>query len=172
MGMDVYGSAPSNEEGEYFRNSVWWWHPLWTYCEQQHNDITSKVEYAHSNDGDGLSAPFAYELGNRLLADLENGTVAEYEAMYNKHMASLEREECGYCGGTGIRTDLVGVEAGMPTKELDEAVSILVGRTHGWCNGCGGEGKKDSIDTWYRFSSENVAEFANFLIHCGGFSIC
>ena len=170
--MDVYGSAPSSEEGEYFRNSVWWWHPLWTYCEDKHGDIASRVQYAHSNDGDGLSAPFSVELGHRLKADLENGTVAAYEARYNEYMASLERNECDYCGGTGIRTDEVGVKQGMPTRELEESVSIVLGRTHGWCNGCGGEGKTDSVETWYRFSAENVAEFAEFLIHCGGFSIC
>jgi hypothetical protein len=34
MGMDVYGKAPTVEEGKYFRNNLWWWRPLWTYVEE------------------------------------------------------------------------------------------------------------------------------------------
>ena len=32
MGMDVYGKKPKGEKGDYFRNNVWWWRPLWQYC--------------------------------------------------------------------------------------------------------------------------------------------
>ena len=28
MGMDVYGRNPKSKEGEYFRASIWSWHPL------------------------------------------------------------------------------------------------------------------------------------------------
>ncbi|QOR55575.1 MAG: hypothetical protein UMS36scaffold28_65 [Phage 59_13] len=29
MGMDVYGVKPKSKQGEYFRNNVWSWRPLW-----------------------------------------------------------------------------------------------------------------------------------------------
>ena len=34
MGMDVFGLAPKEEKGEYFRNNVWWWRPLWDFVAQ------------------------------------------------------------------------------------------------------------------------------------------
>ena len=56
MGMDVYGKNQESEKGSYFRNNVWWWRPLWNYCEELHGDITRKVDSGYSNDGDGLDA--------------------------------------------------------------------------------------------------------------------
>lgn len=172
MGMDVMGNDPKSEKGSYFRNNVWWWHPLWDYCQSLHEDIAGKVEYGHSNDGDGLDGDDAYHLGERLLSDIENGVTAEYETRYREHLASLPLNDCQWCKGTGIRTDEVGMEHGMPDRELEEATAIIVGRTHGYCNGCNGIGKEASWATNYPFSVDNVREFAEFLLDCGGFSIC
>ena len=52
MGMDVYGKAPTAEVGEYFRRNVWGWRPLWDMCLDLFPELTEKVEYGHSNDGD------------------------------------------------------------------------------------------------------------------------
>lgn len=171
MGMDVIGKNANSETGEYFRNNVWWWRPLWNYCEELHGDIVSAVEYGHSNDGDGLDAREAYALGLALEQDIESGVTAEYERKYREQMASLPMSDCQYCGATGIRTDEVGVKNGMPTKELEPEVAMLVGRTHGYCNGCRGEGKVEHFATNYGFSVENVRNFADFLMECGGFEI-
>jgi len=76
MGMDVYGKNQESEKGAYFRNNVWWWRPLWNYCEELHGDITHKVESGYSNDGDGLDAENALALGQRLLNDLATGVTA------------------------------------------------------------------------------------------------
>lgn len=172
MGMDVYGKDPKSKKGEYFRNNVWWWHPLWDYCLNIHGDICDRVEYGHSNDGDGLDADEARTLGECLLADIDSGATSEYEDEYRKHLASLPVEDCPWCGATGIRTDEVGVKQGMPTAELEESTAILVGRNHGTCNACKGFGKQESWATNYPFSVENVREFAEFLLDCGGFEIC
>jgi hypothetical protein len=172
MGMDVYGVNPKSEKGSYFRNNVWWWRPLADYCIENHSDIAEKCELWHSNDGDGLDAESAYALAERLFDDLRNGKVAEHERTYNEWRASLPREACEYCNCTGIRNDKVGVENGMPEKKLKPEVQILVGRTHGWCNGCDGVGTTESWMAGYPFSEENVKEFAEFLVDCGGFQIC
>lgn len=172
MGMDVFGKNPTSEKGSYFRNNVWFWRPLWGYCQELHADLCDKVEYGHSNDGDGLDADDARILGERLLADIANGVTAEYERKHNEYIASFPRTDCGFCGATGIRTDDVGVEHGMPTKELPNEIAILVGRTHGYCNACGGEGKQDPWIANYPFTVDNVREFAEFLLDCGGFEIC
>jgi hypothetical protein len=171
MGMDVMGNNPISERGEYFRNNVWWWRPLWNYCEELHGDIVRIVENGHSNDGDGLNSRDAYALGHALDQDIESGVTAEYERNYRERIASLPTSECKYCNGTGIRSDEVGVQNGMPTQELDAEVAIIVGRTHGYCNACRGEGRVEHFATNYGFSVENVRNFADFLMDCGGFEI-
>lgn len=171
MGMDVMGKHPEDEKGEYFRNNVWWWHPLWDYCLEVHGDIAGKVENGHYNDGDGLDAYDASVLGDRLLTDIATGVTAEYEKRYNEEMANLPRHTCHLCEGTGIRTDKVGQEMGMPTKELAPEIAIIVGRTHGFCNSCLGEGMVNDWRSSYPFSVDNVREFAEFLLDCGGFRI-
>jgi hypothetical protein len=171
MGMDVYGIAPTDDAGEYFRNNVWWWHPLWDYCLNLHGDICDKVERGHENSGDGLDASDAEALSQRLLDDIKNGVTAEYERSYREHIASLPSHECKWCNGTGIRSDEIGVQVGMPTRQLDEDLSVVLGRTHGWCNACSGEGKIMAWEANYQFAVSNVEEFANFLLECGGFQI-
>jgi len=170
MGMDVIGTNPASETGEYFRNNVWAWHPLWTYCHEVAPDLLDETG-GHFNDGSGLNGRGAQILAQRLLAEIAAGRTAQYEADYNAHRASLPRHACEWCDGTGIRTDEVGWNLGMPGKELDETVAIAVGRTHGYCNGCSGEGVCDHPDASYEFYTENVAQFAAFLADCGGFEI-
>ena len=171
MGMDVYGKNPTTEAGEYFRNNVWWWRPLWDYCLDLHGDICDKVENGHSNDGDGLDAFDASLLSDRLMMDISTGVTAAYERKRNKYLSTLPRTDCRLCGATGVRTDDVGVANGMPEKELDLETAIVLGRTHGWCNACHGEGKCEDFQASYGFSIENVRKFAEFLKDCGGFSI-
>jgi hypothetical protein len=171
MGMDVVGNNPTTEAGEYFRNNVWWWRPLWNYCREVSPEARS-VEYGQSNDGDGLNADDAIKLGKTLLVKIEVGHTAKYEADYNKELSELPRVDCDLCGKTGIRSDEIGVEYGMPTKELDSVQASVLGRTHGWCNKCSGVGTVEHSGTHYPFSVDNVQEFANFVIASGGFSIC
>lgn len=170
MGMDVYGKSPVSEKGSYFRNNVWWWRPLWDYCETFHGDLVGNVS-GHYNDGDGLDEEGAKALAQRLFDDLEQGRIDTYAEGYRQALAALPMEHCGFCSGTGIRTDEVGVDMGMPDKALDEAIAIIVGRTHGWCNACYGRGEKESIAASYSFDKENVVEFATFLMDSGGFEI-
>ena len=52
MGMDVYGTNPKKEMGEYFRNNIVAWNPLWdTIYEISGNIITKKQKgLGHHND--------------------------------------------------------------------------------------------------------------------------
>lgn len=172
MGMDVYGNNPATEVGEYFRANVWYWHPLWEYCERAFPEYAGKVEHGHTNDGDGLNADDSKALAVAIREALTNGNAQAYSIERNAYLASLERPDCEQCSGTGIRTDEVGVKQGMPERELSEVEAIAYGRTKGWCNGCSGEGKKDAWETNYHFDLEVLAEFADFLDECGGFEIC
>jgi hypothetical protein len=172
MGMDVYGKNAKTKKGEYFRNNVWWWHPLWEYCVTTHGEIAGKVDNGHSNDGDGLDAEMATALGVALMSDIESGLVKKYEDEYRLALSELPMPECQWCAGTGIRSDDVGIVNDMPNKELEQAEAIVLGRTHGWCNACKGHGKTLAWSANYPFSTENVQEFAEFLLDCGGFEIC
>jgi hypothetical protein len=80
--------------------------------------------------------------------------------------------DCDLCNATGIRADQVGVENKMPERELSAEMAILLGRDKGWCNACNGVGKKESWDTNYEVELDDLKEFAEFLLNCGGFEIC
>ena len=172
MGMDVYGKNPANEVGEYFRRNVWGWHPLWEYCEDVHGEIAGAVEHGHSNDGDGLDGTASVELGNAILSAIADGTAQDYISQRNAYLANLPRLDCDLCNATGIRTDEVGVKNKMPEHKLPAELAILLGRDFGWCNGCSGEGKKESWATNYDLELDDLKQFADFLLNCGGFEIC
>jgi len=65
----------SAEVGTYFRNNLWWWHPLWTYLEEVAPHLTEGV----------------------------NG--AKYATKRACYLASLTDEPCEFCDGTGTRQD-------------------------------------------------------------------
>lgn len=171
MGMDVYGKNPTSEKGIYFRRNVWGWHPLWEYVENRHPEIAALVEYAHSNDGDGLDEEASNLLANKLREDLAAGLVTAYVAERNEALANLPMEVCQYCDSTGIRSDEVGLEFGMPTRELSPEQAIILGRTHGTCNACQGLGERVPFDTNYDLEETDIQDFAEFLEASGGFEI-
>lgn len=172
MGMDVVGLDPMNKTGEYFRNNVWYWHPLWDFCDEIAADLIEDVDgTGHTNSGFVVPDFKALDLGTRLKNALEDGTAKKWMDERNEYLASLPRKVCQWCDGTGIRTDEVGVSHGMVTKALEPEIAILVGREVGYCNGCRGEGMVDDFAMNYSFDLDNVREFANFCINSGGFEI-
>ena len=151
MGMDVYGVAPTSEAGEYFRNSVWSWRPLWDFVSGS-CDLDEDVELSgHFNDGMQIDEFTARRIAKTLFSLLNDGTVATYQRAHDVLLKALPDEECKHCNGTGVRDD--------------EYVQ-------GKCNGCNGTGKVRPFETWYSFSEENVQKFAEFADHSGGFEIC
>lgn len=153
MGMDVYGKNADRKSGRYFRNSVWWWHPLWEYCAMI-SEVAAAVEHGHSNDGDGLDAEASRLLSRELRAAIKSGATKAYAKKRKEEIDAMPDIECEICDGTGKRTEAPNVGAGnIP------------------CNGCAGRGRRRPSGESYHFSVENVASFAEFLAHCGGFEI-
>lgn len=148
MGMDVYGKKPKSKDGEYFRNNVWWWRPLWDYCCKIHP--ACEIVSGHYNDGDGFSNSGALKLADSLDGALESGAVADYAKSFEEQRAAIPDEECDICHGTGTRKDMV-VDKG--------------------CNKCLGKGKVRPYVALYPFSEENVREFAKFVPESGGCEI-
>lgn len=172
MGMDVMGKSPVSETGEYFRNNVWWWRPLWKFCNIHHPDLVGEEPFSgFLNDGYGLDADGAARLGRALLEDVADGTAERFRQERLKQIAELPYTPCPHCGASGIRTDEVGQRQGMLDRELDPETAVLTGRSHGWCNGCDGVGSQEPNEWSYQFDVNNVNEFALFLIDSGGFAI-
>ena len=155
MGMDVYGRKPKNEQGEYFRANVWYWHPLWDCLHQLHPVICDKCESPHDNSGDGLNARDSLALSKLLKKDLEKGTIEEYISQYDAHMNSLPLEDCKACDGHGVRD----------WDQEDGTIKVEQ------CNNCKGTLKVKSFSTWYHIDLELMKEFQVFLENCGGFNI-
>jgi hypothetical protein len=78
MGMDVYGKAPRTKTGEYFRNNVWWWHPLAKYVQASVPSIAYRVKHWHSNDGSGLGDKLSQQLAAALEQLVADGHTAAY----------------------------------------------------------------------------------------------
>lgn len=150
MGMDVSGVKPRSKAGEYVRYNVWHWHPLWDLCGFLAPEITDEVQYAHSNDGDGLDDKKSQLLAAVLHAAINCGAAAEYIAERDAKLAALPDESCWLCQGTGKRPDMV---------------------VRNGCNSCEGKGKIRPFSTSYVLVMEDVTEFAAFLRDCGGFEI-
>ena len=167
MGMDVSGRRPASEKGEYFRASVWSWHPLWDYCEELEPELCDSVRSPHTNDGDGLKARDAKLLGIAILAAVGDGRAAKYIAAQEKKVAKMPDKKCDLCAGTGRRAVVPKSGAGP----------------HG-CNGCGGDygnppedmgkagtGKVRPFETNYSFDLDHLREFGEFCCASGGFRI-
>lgn len=165
MGMDVYGKAPVSKAGAYFRNNIWWWRPLWTYCQWLAPELIPEDNLGHFNDGWGLDEEGARALAKLLREELNSGRCQAFAESYKRDLEALPREPCDLCNGTGIRRDELGLEQGFP-----ERLNPHTGKK-GWCNGCNGKGDKPPFALNYPFTAENVARFAAFLEASGGFEI-
>ena len=171
MGMDVFGLDPKSKKGEYFRRNIWSWHPLWDMCQDLVPDVCGDQDGCHYNDGEGLDEISAIDLRDALVRLIEDGTVKAYIAERNTAISALPLEDCEFCETTGIRNDEVGKKFHMDTFELPEEQAILLGRTHGTCNACNGEGKKTPFAANYGLDEQDVAEWVAFLSDCGGFAV-
>ena len=175
MGMDISGKNARTEDGTYFRNNVWWWHPLADYIGRVAPHLYAKNEYWHSNDGGGLNASDSEELAQILKEEVSSGRAFRYECEYTAELKALPNVVCKWCDGTGTRGDAIGVSMGMvekicPDTDDDNSPHPRAGQK-GWCNACNGKGHERPFESSYPFNVENVQEFTRFLENCGGFEI-
>ncbi len=80
MGMDLNGRNPTGKCGEYFRNDIWSWPHLASYCNMIAPDICTPCRCWYTNDGDGLDAAGAVALADTLEAEINAGRTAVYAA--------------------------------------------------------------------------------------------
>ncbi len=161
MGMDISGLKSTGERGEYFRNSVWWWHPLALYCQDVAPEITSACrDWHHNFTGDGLDAAGALALAEALQKEIDTNRTDAFARRFNSGQEMLPNEPCNICDGTGVRITFPHLGAG----DLKKGGIV--------CNKCQGAGNVRPWASYYAFSTENVANFVAFLRESGGFDIC
>lgn len=175
MGMDVYGRMPIDGKGEYFRNNVWWWRPLWDFIaqvdelyskEKQANRLISEEMYqnGHCNDGDGLATQEdCDELLNRLgwaieegLADHREKEVQEEMEKAKQHNKFIEKQRNDFKAKMKKKLGKEVAPRDYPKKDFKEWEKISM---------------QEDWNAHYPFSRENVEEFCEFLENCGGFAI-
>ena len=90
MGFDLVG-----QNGQDFRNNVWWWRPLWDYvCE--HCDLSEKAKQSGNyNDGVEITSQQAKEIGETITMLDEAGVLNEYELKYETERAEAEENNKG-----------------------------------------------------------------------------
>ena len=147
--------------GIYFRNTIWWWRPLWNYVSSVcdfNDDETSRGLY---NDGTIIYKYEALNIAKILQEELDNGNILSYSNKYTEELDNLPLEPCEFCNGTGVRF----------WDDIEIAKD---------CNSCNTEssrkdgippGKVKNFSTSYPFSIENVESFIKFCKESGGFHI-
>ena len=143
--------------GEYFRNNVWWWRPLWAFISVVCDDILTEedVERGEYNDGHEINEEKAKVISERLQLYIDNGDAERWGKERQETLDAQEDEECMTCEGTG--------------KSQEPPVT---GAGDMKCNGCEGKGTRRPWDTNYPFDIQNVQEFAKFAAQSSGFNIC
>jgi hypothetical protein len=162
MGTTVDGLKPTHAVGESFSRNVWGWTPLKNYVLENHN----KYEKAFL-DGK-LTKLQASRLADALFEDIASGKAEKYADNFMLTVKAEPTVVCEICAGTGIRADELGKEKGMDKMELVALLAEQVGRTHGYCNGCGGFGSRKTNNSSYYLEVEDIQEFAEFLKNSGG----
>jgi hypothetical protein len=176
MSFDIYGRAPTSEEGKYFCRNNMGWAPIAEYILTVAPDIAAKCKYWDTNDGDGLDAEHAVALADRLDAEIQSGRCEHYARKYASDQEMTPDEPCWLCDGTGTRKPPVlfsRLDDGTPVySSSEDGVGAGDPKTTGIkCNCCRGEGTIRPWGTQYRLHVESVREFVTFLRGCGGFEI-
>ena len=167
----LVGVFPTADHGVEFHRPPWGWQPLWAFCEERHNNLCDAVLYPYDADSSGLDADSSIALGHRLIEDIESGAADDYVNARRTIVSASPDMPCDVCGGTGVRTDDVGHDLGMIDFDLSPDHADRLGRSQGWCNSCRGEGRLFAWEKLHDLKIRDIAEFALFLLDCGGFNI-
>ena len=141
------------KRGEYFRESVWGWKPLWQFiCLCVGSGILTEEDEKQGwyNSCHYIDGAKALKLADVLKEIIKDRSHIDYVNKRNERLDDLPLEDCDHCNATGIRNDE---------------------HVQGTCNGCDGKGKKKSFETYYRLDVESIEQFEDFCRHSGGFEI-
>ena len=163
---EIKDQYQKDNPGEYFRNNVWFWRPLWVFVCNDCADILNEDDMmgGESNSGYEISEHKAELIGRRLSALLADGTVDEVD-----RISALDRAKAK------AHNDEI--------KEQQNEIRDKVHKEHGkdvapanypepyyteWHN----LQKQEQWSAHYPFDKENIEDFAKFCLESGGFEIC
>ena len=88
MGFDLTGINAKNKKGEYFRNNVWYWRPLWDYVCVVCDKILSKKDKENGewNNGHTINAIKAEKITKALEESIQNGFAKTYSLTHKEKM--------------------------------------------------------------------------------------
>ena len=88
--FDALSKYEDQVVGDYFRNNVWFWRPLWMFVCKNCSDILSEKNMTMGtyNDGHEISKTKAMRIGKRLKKLLHDGTAKKYELANNAEFDS------------------------------------------------------------------------------------
>jgi hypothetical protein len=154
-----------------FHHGTATWCALADICLSVAPEVCSACKHWYTNDGDGLDAAGASKLADVLELRLSDGTIEQWISKKIAFAKSLPDEPCSHCGGTGVRTDAVGIKFGFDNRKIDDPNHPRFGQV-GYCNGCRGYGFKRPVAAHYPIKDAKiVAELVSFLKASGGFRI-
>ena len=157
----------NNNPGNYFRNNVWWWRPLWTFtCDHCADFLTEDdMNGGCYNDSYIITEDKAVAIAERLYEALKEPETQEYldnhmKAMEKakKHNEIIEQEKKAL---DEIAVAITGDKNVAPIdypKDLKKKFDELM--------------KKRDWASSYPINRENIENFARFAEQSGGFSIC
>jgi hypothetical protein len=154
-----------------FHHGMVTWCALADICLAVAPEICSACKLWYTNDGDGLDGLGARNLADVLERRLADGTIDQLIRQKFASAKLLPDEICTNCGGSGIRTDAVGIKFGFDKRKIDDPNHPRFGQV-GYCNGCRGAGSRRPPASHYPLENAKiVAELVQFLRASGGFRI-
>ena len=157
----------NNNPGNYFRNNVWWWRPLWSFtCDHCADFLTEDdMNGGCYNDSYIITEDKAVAIAERLYEALKEPETQEY---LDNHMKTMEKAK--------KHNEMIEQEK----KALDEIAVAITGDKNVAPIDYPKDLKKkfDELTKkrdWassYPINRENIENFARFAEQSGGFSIC
>jgi|14_taG_2_1085336.scaffolds.fasta_scaffold01901_7 hypothetical protein len=157
----------TNNPGNYFRNNVWWWRPLWTFTCEHCEDILTEDDMNAGcyNDNYVITEDKAVAIAERLKEALETPETQEYLDNHAKAMqqAKKDNEKLNEQKEAlnKIAITMTGDEDIVPMnypKDLKKQFDELL-EERNWAAS-------------YPINRDNIEHFAEFAEQSGGFSIC
>ena len=156
--FELQDKYQTDNPGDYFRNNVWWWRPLWQFvCTSCDDFLTDNdMQKGSSNSGEEISNTKAVRIGKRLSQKIADGTA---DMVYRRYELASARAK--------VHNDSV-------EKQMDK-ISKKCKKEHGkdlapkdypepyktqW-------NEKYATKSWddsYPFNKENVENFAKFCL--------
>jgi hypothetical protein len=177
-----YHELKNTIKGAYFRNSVWYWRPLWNLVCAICDDVLTEKDRKSGeyNDGHTISAEKSWEMHKRLKDGVKSGELESVIEHHETLSKTMEDEPCDICKGTGTRKGWEGWRSenqwlkyheSLNNTDTEPKVSYKHAHDCKGCNACKGKGSCRPFLTHYKLTLKNVEEFMEFCKDSGGFRI-